>query len=267
MAMNADYSNEFAQVSVADGIATITIDREQRLNALHPAAHHALAHVFDTLEHAAKVRVIVLTGAGRKAFCAGYDLKDHLETGIMEIAPTGFAGLTNRFDYTLPIIAAVNGVALGGGFELALACDIIIAAKSASFALPEPKLGWAALSGGAQRLPHAIGIKRALDIILTGRRVSAEEGLALNLVSEIALDPVQQTGRLRQHRHTRPARIHGHEQLPACRHHDGQRRRSRRQASLRRASAPGLVRAMINPQPHRSTVPGNITSQLRKPQG
>jgi enoyl-CoA hydratase/carnithine racemase len=188
MAMNADYSNEFAQVSVADGIATITIDREQRLNALHPAAHHALAHVFDTLEHAAEVRAIVLTGAGRKAFCAGYDLKDHLETGIMEIAPTGFAGLTNRFDYTLPIIAAVNGVALGGGFELALACDIIIAAKSASFALPEPKLGWAALSGGAQRLPHAIGIKRALDIILTGRRVSAEEGLALNLVSEIAED-------------------------------------------------------------------------------
>ena len=171
---------------VEDGIAVVTFARPERMNALHPAAHDALCDLFDRLAEADGVRVVIVTGEG-KAFCAGYDLKDSLETE-MRVSARGFAGLGARADYPLPLIAAVNGVALGGGFETALACDIIVAAESARFALPEPKVGWAALGGGVQRLPRAIGIKRAMDIILTGRTVSAIEGHALGIVSEVTPD-------------------------------------------------------------------------------
>ncbi|MEJ7935309.1 enoyl-CoA hydratase-related protein [Sphingobium sp. AN558] len=167
------------------GVATVIIDRPDRMNALHPAAHHALSDLFDDLPTRADVRVVIVTGSGHRAFCAGYDLKDNLETGVMEIALTGFAGFNARTAYPLPVIAAVNGMALGGGFELALACDFIIAADTATFALPEPRVGWAALGGGIQRLPRAVGMKRAMDIILTGRTVPASEALAIGLVSEV----------------------------------------------------------------------------------
>jgi enoyl-CoA hydratase/carnithine racemase len=173
-------------LSVEDGIATVTFARPARMNALHPAAHHALCDLFDRLAETEGVRVVIVTGEG-KAFCAGYDLKDSLETE-MQVSARGFAGLGARTDYPLPLIAAVNGVAMGGGFETALACDIIVAAESARFALPEAKVGWAALGGGIQRLPRAIGVKRAMDIILTGRTVSAAEGHALGFVSEVAPD-------------------------------------------------------------------------------
>ncbi|MEO0030470.1 MAG: hypothetical protein RIS94_228 [Pseudomonadota bacterium] len=172
-------------LAVEAGIATLTLSRADRMNALHPAAHHALSAAFDQLAEDPAVRVVIVTGAGGKAFCAGYDLRDALETGVMEIAPTGFAGFNGRTDYPLPVIAAVNGMALGGGFELALACDFIIAADHATFALPEPKVGWAALGGGIQRLPRAVGMKRALDIMLTGRTVGAVEAHAIGLVSEV----------------------------------------------------------------------------------
>jgi crotonobetainyl-CoA hydratase len=100
--------------------------------------------------------------------------------------PRGFGGLTSRFDLDKPVIAAVNGVAMGGGFEIALACDLIIASDQARFALPEPKVGLAALAGGLQRLPRQIGPKRALGMILTGRHVSAAEGYELGFVNEVA---------------------------------------------------------------------------------
>ncbi len=99
--------------------------------------------------------------------------------------PRGFGGLTSRFDLSKPVIAAVNGVAMGGGFEIALACDLIIASEKALFALPEPKVGLAALAGGLNRLPRQIGPKRALGMILTGRHVPAEEGLQLGFVNEV----------------------------------------------------------------------------------
>ena len=175
----------FSSVEQKDGVATVTMDRPERMNALHPAAHHELSDIFDDLAGVAELRVIIVTGAGDRAFCAGYDLLDNLETGVMELPPTGFAGFNMRNNYPLPVIAAVNGVAFGGGFELALAADIIVASDNASFALPEPKVGWAALGGGIQRLPRAVGIKRAMDIILTGRMVSAEEAARIGLVSEI----------------------------------------------------------------------------------
>jgi crotonobetainyl-CoA hydratase len=97
----------------------------------------------------------------------------------------GFAGLTSRFDLKKPIIAAVNGVAMGGGFEIALACDLIIASENARFALPEPKVGLAALAGGMHRLPRQIGMKRAMGMMLTGRTVEAQEGLSLGFVNEV----------------------------------------------------------------------------------
>lgn len=182
----AALSTDDIGVAFEDGIVTITMHREERMNALHPAAHHAMQAIFDAIPDEPGARVVILTGTGDRAFCAGYDLRDSIETGVMEIAPQGFGGLTNRTDYPLPLIAAVNGIAMGGGFEMALACDIIVASANAAFALPEPKVGWAALSGGVQRLPKAIGIKRAMDIVLTGRTVAANEAFALGLVSEVA---------------------------------------------------------------------------------
>lgn len=104
----------------------------------------------------------------------------------MSAAPeTGFAGLTSRWDLDKPVIAAVNGVAMGGGFEIALACDLIIASETARFALPEPKVGLAALAGGMHRLPRVIGVKRAMSMMLTGRHVPAAEGLELGFVNEV----------------------------------------------------------------------------------
>jgi crotonobetainyl-CoA hydratase len=103
----------------------------------------------------------------------------------MEIAASGFGGLTGRTAYSLPIVAAVNGVCMGGGFEMALACDVIVAADNARFALPEAQVGWSPLAGGLQRLPRIIGEKRALAMVLTGRAVDASEGHRLGFVSEV----------------------------------------------------------------------------------
>ena len=129
--------------------------------------------------------VAIVTGSGDRAFSAGNDLKYQAEGGKMESVPSGFAGLTSRYDLNKPIIAAVNGVAMGGGFEIALACDLIIASDNATFALPEPKVGLAALAGGMHRLPRQIGLKRAMGMMLTGRTVKASEGKDLGFVNEV----------------------------------------------------------------------------------
>lgn len=175
----------FHSWSIEAGVVTLTLERPERLNALHPPAHRALAETFDTLAAREDVRVVIVTGSGR-AFCAGYDIKESLSGDAdVTLPPTGFGGITNRHDFPHPLIAAVNGPALGGGFEVALACDLIVASEQASFALPEPRIGWSALAGGVQRLPRAIGIKRALGIILTGRTVPAGEGHALGFVHRV----------------------------------------------------------------------------------
>jgi enoyl-CoA hydratase/carnithine racemase len=176
--------NTYATLDRDGGIATLTLSNPQRLNALPVQAHWQISDLFDLLAEDESVRVVIVRGEG-KAFCAGYDLHDPLADGDPQLPSSGFAGLTWREDYPLPLIAAVEGVAFGGGFELALACDLIIASDTASFALPEPKVGWAALGGGVQRLPESIGMKRSLDIILTGRSVSAAEGLSLGFVNEV----------------------------------------------------------------------------------
>ena len=177
-------TTEFCTVDTADHIMTVTINRPDRLNALHPPANVELGRVFDDFATDDDLWVAIVTGAGR-GFSAGNDLRYQAEGGKRTPTPRGFGGLTSRWDLTKPVIAAVNGVAMGGGFEIALACDLIIASDKAVFALPEPKVGLAALAGGLQRLSRQIGSKRALGMILTGRHVSAQEGLALGFVNDV----------------------------------------------------------------------------------
>ena len=177
-------SREFCIVEKADHITTVRMNRPDRLNALHPMANAELGEVFDEFAADDDAWVAIITGEGR-GFSAGNDLRYQAEGGKMAPTPRGFGGLTSRFDLTKPVIAAVNGVAMGGGFEIALACDLIIASDKAKFALPEPKVGLAALAGGLQRLSRQIGSKRALGMILTGRHVTPEEGHELGFVNEV----------------------------------------------------------------------------------
>jgi crotonobetainyl-CoA hydratase len=175
---------EFCLVDKKDHVMTVTLNRPDRLNALHPPANAELGRVFDEFAEDDDLWVAVITGSGR-GFSAGNDLRYQAEGGERVPMPRGFGGLTSRFDLTKPVIAAVNGVAMGGGFEIALACDLIIASDKATFALPEPKVGLAALAGGLNRLPRQIGSKRALGMILTGRHVSAAEGKELGFVNDV----------------------------------------------------------------------------------
>jgi enoyl-CoA hydratase/carnithine racemase len=180
---------QYCTTDESDHILTITLNRPEVMNALHPPANAELAGVFDDFAADNGLWVAIVTGAGDRAFSAGNDLKYQASGGDMRGQPdSGFAGLTARYDLLKPVIAAVNGVAMGGGFEIALACDVIIAAHSAVFALPEPRVGLAALAGGLHRLPRAIGVKRAMGMILTGRRVPASEGQELGFVNEVVPD-------------------------------------------------------------------------------
>jgi enoyl-CoA hydratase/carnithine racemase len=175
---------EYCSIEKRDHVFIVTLERPERLNALHPPANAELGQVFDDFAAADDMWVAIITGRGR-GFSAGNDLRYQAEGGERVPMPRGFAGLTSRFDLTKPVIAAVNGVSMGGGFEIALACDLIIASENATFALPEPKVGLAALAGGLNRLPRQIGVKRALGMILTGRHVSAREGMELGFVNEV----------------------------------------------------------------------------------
>lgn len=177
---------EFSTTEVDGNLLIVTINRPERLNALHPPGNAELAEIFDDFQANPDLWVAIITGAGDRGFCAGNDLRYQAEGGDRSAAPaTGFAGLTARWDLNKPVIAAVNGVAMGGGFEIALACDLIIASENARFALPEPKVGLAALAGGVHRLPRQIGLKRAMGMMLTARHVPAAEGLELGFVNEV----------------------------------------------------------------------------------
>lgn len=178
-------AHEFAKVDRKGRLTVVTLNRPEVMNALHSPAHFELHRVFDDFANDPEQWVAIVTGAGDRAFSAGNDLKWQAAGGKRGWDTSGFGGLAERFDCDKPIIAAVNGVAMGGGFEIALACDLIIAAENAVFALPEPKVGLAALAGGLHRLPRQIGLKRAMGMILTGRHVSAKEGLELGFVNEV----------------------------------------------------------------------------------
>jgi enoyl-CoA hydratase/carnithine racemase len=177
---------EFLTTAINGHILEITINRPDVMNSLHPPSHREFDEVWSEFTNDEDLWVAIITGAGDRAFSAGNDLKYQASGGDRSGMPeTGFAGLTARFNLNKPVIAAVNGVAMGGGMEIALACDLIIASSNARFALPEPKVGLAALAGGMQRLPRQIGMKNAMGMMLTGRHVGADEAKELGIVNEV----------------------------------------------------------------------------------
>lgn len=179
---------QFINVTTPGHITKVTLNRPDVLNAINPAMHDELEEAFNAFAADPDQYICVVTGEGR-GFCAGSDLKQAVADGVHRDYPAhGYAGLIERFDCPKPFVAAVNGLALGGGFEIALACDIVIAAESASFGLPEPLVGAVALGGGVHRLARQIGLKQAMDMILSSRRVGAAEGATLGFVTEVVPD-------------------------------------------------------------------------------
>jgi enoyl-CoA hydratase/carnithine racemase len=181
---------EYCTYEKRDRIAYVTLNRPEVLNALHAGCHVELSGVWDDFAADPEVWVAILTGSGERAFSAGNDLKataQDFNAGRPRPPrpPTGFGGITSRFDLFKPVIAAVNGYAMGGGFELALACDIIIAAEHAQFALPEPRVGLYAGAGGVHRLPRQLPLKRAMAMILRARPIDAKTALEWGLVNEV----------------------------------------------------------------------------------
>jgi crotonobetainyl-CoA hydratase len=180
---------EFLRYEKTGHLAIITINRPEVMNALHPQANAEMAAAWDDVASDPAIWVAIVTGAGARAFCAGNDLKWTNANRAVPLPPSGFGGICSRFDLWKPVIAAVNGVAVGGGFEIALAADIVVAAEHARFGLPEPRVGLLAAAGGIHRLPRQIPQKVAMGLILTGRQISAAEGLRLGIVNEIAPGP------------------------------------------------------------------------------
>ncbi|MCL2482257.1 MAG: acetyl-CoA acetyltransferase [Propionibacteriaceae bacterium] len=176
---------EYAQVVRENHLLIVTLNRPDQRNALFPPAHEELAQIFDSFFADQELWAAIITGAGDKAFCAGNDLV-YSSTGKPNYLPeSGFAGLTHRRGMNKPVIAAVNGFAMGGGFETALACHLVVADETAQFALSEVKVGLVAGAGGVIRLPRAIPPKIANELILTGRRLSAAEAHSLGVVNRV----------------------------------------------------------------------------------
>jgi len=167
-------------------VRIVTLNRPEVLNALHADANDELAAVWDEFAARDDLWVGIVTGAGERAFSAGNDLKVQAAGRRRPNGPNGFAGITHRFDLWKPLIAAVNGLCLGGGMEILAACDLAVAAAHAQFGLPEPRVGLAALGGGLlQRLPRQVGMKDAMALVLTARRIPAEEARRIGLINEI----------------------------------------------------------------------------------
>lgn len=176
----------FCRLERDGAVLIITMHRPEVLNALNEAAHVELDRVFDGYAADPALRVAIVTGAGERAFCVGTDLKELAVTGEYAYPPGGFAGITKRFDLWKPVIAAVNGLCLGGGVEIVAACDLAVASDHAEFALPEPRVGLAALGGGAlQRLARQMPMKDAMWLVLTGKRIPADEARRSSLVNEV----------------------------------------------------------------------------------
>jgi crotonobetainyl-CoA hydratase len=176
--------------TVEGEIARVTLDRPDRMNTVDRATEQELIRIWEAIERDRSVRAVVLTGAGDRAFCTGADMKDGSGASGLEYwatpRPGGFGGIALRETLDIPVIARVNGHALGGGMEMVLGCDIVVASATASFGLPEPRVGRLALDGGIALLPRRLSHVQAMGLLLTGRRIGAEEALRLGLVNEVA---------------------------------------------------------------------------------
>jgi enoyl-CoA hydratase len=174
--------------NVENGIATITFNRPEVLNALNEASLQEFSDALDAVASDKDIRVLVLTGAGEKSFVAGADITEFLRFNVLKaklFAETGH-GVVNRLqELPIPVIAAVNGYALGGGCEVVLGCDFIYAAENAMFGLPEINLGIIPGFGGTQRLPRLVGKNMAKEMIFTGKMISAAEAHAVGLVNTV----------------------------------------------------------------------------------
>lgn len=189
---------QFVKVEKSEHVTTITLNRPEVMNALHAPAHVELGGIFDEFDADPDAWVAIVTGAGDRAFSAGNDLKVTASGETFKDLKWkgGFAGITTRYDLFKPVIAAVNGVAMGGGFEIALACDIIVASENALFALPEPRVGLVAGAGGMHRLPRMIPFKYAMGMMLTGKRIDGAEAARIGLASEVvAPEKLMETAR------------------------------------------------------------------------
>ncbi|RJP87724.1 MAG: enoyl-CoA hydratase [Desulfobacteraceae bacterium] len=181
-------SDNVLEIDIKNQVAVFTLNRPEIMNSFNFALLRALRTAVDEVRFNPEVRVVIITGSGEKAFCAGADLKERITLSPSEV---------KQFIYTIrtlftdieslnkPVIAAVNGVALGGGTELALSCDIRIASDTASLGLTEARLAIIPGAGGTQRLPRLVGIGKAKELILTGSRVNAREALEIGLVNKI----------------------------------------------------------------------------------
>lgn len=184
---------EYVLYEKKNHIGYVTLNRPEVLNAMHADMHRELNEIFDDFAEDRDMWVAIFTGAGDRAFSAGNDLKitaASSASGGQQRAPGfggkgGFGGITARYDLFKPIICAVNGWCVGGGFETALACDLIIAADHARFGLPEPKRGLVAGVGGVHRLVRQAPLKRAMGMLLTGDPIDAQEAYDLGLVNEV----------------------------------------------------------------------------------
>lgn len=177
------------QETLAGSILTLTIDRPKALNALNGEVIRSLSEAIDRAEAAENVRVIVLTGSGEKAFVAGADIKEFADFGPAEGQELAAQGQRELFDKvencTKPVIAAINGFALGGGLELTMAAHVRIASSTARMGLPEVSLGVIPGYGGTQRLAQLVGKGKAMELILTARMMKADEALAAGLVNQV----------------------------------------------------------------------------------
>ena len=184
-------ANELVLVERRDSIAILTLNRPQKRNALNKALVDHLSKTLSTLRREAWLRALVLTGAGEKAFVAGADIAELKERGAEESLLSINSSLFREVEeFPVPVVAAIRGWALGGGMELAMACDIRIAAVSARFGQPELNLGILPAAGGMHRLPALVGMGVAKDLVLTGRIIDAEEARRVGLVSRVVGDDV-----------------------------------------------------------------------------
>jgi enoyl-CoA hydratase len=180
-------SNDLVIASVADGIATVTINRPAKLNALNAAVRQTLITTLGSLEADTSVRVAILTGAGEKAFVAGSDITEFEHRTVLDqfTASRCASIFSATAAFRKPLIAAINGFCLGGGCELALACDIRIASTHARFGQPEINLGILPGGGGTQRLARLVGVGQAFKLIYSGEMIGADEALRIGLVEEV----------------------------------------------------------------------------------
>ncbi|XJN90575.1 enoyl-CoA hydratase/isomerase family protein [Micrococcus luteus] len=188
-------------LTAEDGIGVLTINRPAARNAMNQAVQAAVREALDEVERREDIHVLVVTGAGDKAFVAGADIREIAARGPLDGLAGRMQGLYARLSaMETPTVAAVNGYAFGGGCELALACDVRIASDRAQFALPETGLGILPAAGGTQRLARLVGVGNATEMILTGRRVPAEDALRMGLVTAVTtpeelMDRAKETAR------------------------------------------------------------------------